>query len=410
MPTEAAMTVQSTLKPVSEAPEMPLAVDPAADVHAIIRELREQSPVARNAMGMAIGMRASQLDLIVSDATRQIETETLMLQGVTSGPIFDLRQNSILFSNGDAHRRRRQPLARTFAFKLMEGMRPRATAVASELIESRLGAGPFDFVADISAQVPARIIAGILGIPDSDLPYFQRLVGDAVETLGFFDQTRREALEASAVEFGEYVGGLLDDRRRNPRGDWLSEFAAATAEAGEMSEAEIRTDVIALILAGSDTTKNSIAMTLGLLLANPDQWRLLRDDPEGHKKGAALEGLRYEPVAFGIPRVSQSDFELDGYAIQPGQVTIFSIVSASRDPEVFSRPDAFDITRTDHPRWAFAFGGGAHRCLGEALAKVEIEETLAAVARLAPKAELVDGLPRMLNTPIRTVPEMRVSF
>ncbi len=403
-------TVSPTLKPLSAAPEMPLVVDPSADVHAIIRNIREQSPVARNAMGMAIGLRASQLDLIVSDATRQIETETLMLQNVTSGPIFDMRANSILFSNGDAHRRRRQPLARTFAFKLMEGMRPRAVSVASELIESRIGAGPFDFVADISGQVPARIIAGILGIPDSDLPYFQRLVGDAVDTLGFFDQTRRPELEASAVEFGEYVGGLLDDRRRNPRGDWLSEFAAATKETGEMSEAEIRTDVIALIVAGSDTTKNSIAMTLGLLLANPDQWKLLRDDPDGMKKGAALEGLRYEPVAFGIPRISQSEFELDGYQIQPGQVTIFSIVSASRDPEIYARPDTFDITRTDHPRWAFAFGGGAHRCLGEALAKVEIEEALAAVARLAPKAELTDGLPGMINMPIRTVPSMRVSF
>ena len=85
-------------------------------------------------------------------------------------------------------------------------------------------------------------------------------------------------------------------------------------------------------------------------------------------------------------------------------------MSASRDPEVFDRPDVFDITRTDHPRWAFAFGGGAHRCLGEALAKVEIEETLAAVARLAPDAGLVDGLPPILNMPIRTVPAMRVSF
>lgn len=399
-----------TLKPVFEAPEMPLAIEPGTDIHAVFRDLRERSPVARNAMGMAIGLRARQLDLIVSDATRQIETETLMLQGVTSGPIFDLRQNSILFSNGDAHRRRRQPLARTFAFKLMEGMRPRAAAVASELIGSRLGVGPFDFVADISAQVPARIIAGILGIPDTDLPYFQKLVADAVETLGFFDMSRRKALEDSVVEFDAYVGGLLDDRRRNPRGDWLSEFAAATKEAGEMSEAEIRTDVIGLIVAGSDTTKNSIAMTLGLLLDNPDQWRLLREDPDGMKKGAALEGLRYEPVAFGVPRISQSDFELDGYAIQPGQLTIFSIVSASRDPEVFARPDEFDIARTDHPRWAYAFGGGAHRCLGEALAKVEIEETLAAVARLAPKAELANGMPRILNMPIRTVAEMRVSF
>src|SRR5207342_417873 len=94
-------------------------------------------------------------------------------------------------------------------------------------------------------------------------------------------------LEQNSLDFNAYVGGLLEERRKAPRGDFLSEFAAATAESGELSEAEITSDVAALIVAGSDTTKNTIAMTLSLLLRHPDEWAKLVADPDGAKKGAA---------------------------------------------------------------------------------------------------------------------------
>jgi cytochrome P450 len=398
------------LRSIDDAPEIPFMLPADADLHAILRDARAQAPAVKNSMGMAVALRARQLETVLSDVTRQMETEGLLLQGISSGPLFETRSNVVLFANGDAHRRRRQPLARTFAFKLMEGMRGRAAEISAELIKPRLGAGAFDFVSEISAQVPARIIADILGIPRSDLPYFQALVEDAVTTLGFFDLSQRERLEARMTEFQDYVGSLLDDRRKTPRGDFLSDYAAATKESGELSEIEIRTGVIALIVAGSDTTKNSIAMTLALLLSHPDQWAILKADPDGMKKGAAAEGLRYEPVALGIPRFAVQDFELDGWAINAGRLVLFSIVSASRDPEVYANPDVFDIARTDHPRWHFAFGGGAHRCLGEALARVEIEEALASVAKLAPDARLEGAPPRMTNEPIRAVQPMMVRF
>lgn len=398
------------LRTLDTAPEIPLAPAPEEDLHVALRAARETAPVARNPMGMAIALRARHLDTVLSDVTRQMESEVLMLRGITEGPILDVRNNSVLFSNGEAHRRRRQPLARIFAFKLMEGLRPKAAAISRELIEPRLGAGEVDFLEDISAQVPARIIADVLGIPRSDLPLFQRLVRSAIRTLGIVDTDDRARLEAELVEFDAYVGGLLDERRKRPRGDFLSDFAAATAEAGELTEAEIRADVISLIVAGSDTTRNSIAMTLALLLSHPEEWRKLVADPDGMKKGAAEEGLRYEPVAMGIPRFAVKDFDLDGYAIPAGMLVIFSIVSACRDPEVYARPESFDISRTDHPRWHFAFGGGAHRCLGEALAKVEIEETLACVARLAPKTRLEGAFPRMAHQPVRDVDAMRVAL
>jgi cytochrome P450 len=114
------------------------------------------------------------VEQVVGSETRQLETESKILQGVFDGPIYDFIAQVMLFANGEVHQRRRQPVARTFAFKLMEAMRPKAAAIAAELIQERLGKGPFDYVQEFAAQIPARIIADILGIQRSDLPVFMQ--------------------------------------------------------------------------------------------------------------------------------------------------------------------------------------------------------------------------------------------
>jgi len=397
-------------RPLSEAPE--IAFDPGAetDPHAYLKAMREQAPLARTPMGLVIALRHRHLELITSDATRQLETETKVMQGITEGPIWDIMTTGMLFANGETHRRRRAPVARTFAFKLMEAMRPKAAELAAELVRPRIGAGPIDFVNDIAAQIPARIIADILGIPRSDLPVFMRWIADTAESLGFIDLNRRAQIERSLVEFNGYVQSLLDDRRKAPRDDFLSEYVRTTAEEGELSEAETRTQVLGLILAGSDTTRGSLCLTLAHLLRHPDQWRAFCADPDGLKKGVVAEGLRYDPIVSGIPRVALRDLDIDGYRVPAGTPIAVSLLSALRDPEVYADPDRFDIRRQDHPRWHPIFGGGAHRCLGEALAKAEMEETLAAIARLAPNTTLLGDPPRPAPGAIRQVSEMRVAF
>jgi cytochrome P450 len=347
---------------------------------------------------------------VTSDATRQLETETKVMQGITSGPIWDLSTTGMLFANGEVHARRRAPVARTFAFKLMEAMRPKAAALAAELIEPRIGAGPTDFVNEIAAQIPARIIADILGIPRSDLPVFMQWIADTAASLGFIELERREQIEKSLVEFNAYVADLLEQRRKAPREDFLTDYVRTTESEGALSEAEIRTQVLGLILAGSDTTRNSLCLILAHLLKHPEQWRAFCADPDGLKKGVVAEGLRYDPIISGIPRVALHDMEIDGYRVPAGTPIAVSILSAMRDPEVYADPDRFDITRTDHPRWHPIFGGGAHRCLGEALAKAEMEETMATIARLAPNTELIGDVPRPAPGAIRQVGAMQVAF
>jgi cytochrome P450 len=399
-----------TARPLSEAPEIDIDPSSQTDPHAYLRDLRAQSPLARTPMGIVLALRHHHLELVTSDATRQLETETKVMQGITSGPIWDLTTSGMLFADGEVHARRRTPVARTFAFKLMDAMRPKVIEVARELVEPRIGAGPIDFVGEIAAQIPARIIADILGIPRSDLPVFMRWIADTAESLGFIDVGRREQIEQSLVEFNAYVAGLLEDRRKTPREDFLTDYVQATARDGALNEAEIRTQVLGLILAGSDTTRGSLCMTLAHLLRHPAQWHAFCADPDALKKGVVNEGLRYEPIISGIPRVALADMEIDGFRVPAGTPIAVSMLSALRDPEVYAEPDAFHITRTDHPRWHPIFGGGAHRCVGEALARGEMEETLATIARLAPGTELIGDIPRLAPGAIRQVGAMQVAF
>jgi len=388
--------------------------DPQASSYDLFRDLRAKTPLVKVPMGMGnmvMALRARMVDAIVSpENTRQLETEMKLMQGVFDGPIYDFVAQVMLFANGEAHQRRRQPVARTFAFKLMEAMRPKAAAVAAEIINERLGKGPFDYLHDFAAQIPARIIADILGIPRADLPVFLKWISDTAESIGFIAVERRAQIEQSLTEFNAYVDKLLADRRANPRGDFLSDYVAATAASGDMTEGEIRAQVVGLILAGSDTTRNSMCMSLYQLLQHPAQWRDLCADPDGLKKKASEEGLRFEPVVSGIPRVTTKDLAIEGYVIPAGAILAVSILSVLRDPEVYADPDTFNIHRTDQQRWHLAFGAGAHRCAGEALARVELEETLAAIARLAPSTRIVGEPPRLNPGAIRTVDQMQVEF
>jgi cytochrome P450 family 103 len=395
-------------RPLSEAPMVDL--DQRQDAYAYVKQLREQSPIARTPMGIVLALRHRHLELVTSDATRQLETETKVMQGITSGPIWDITTSGMLFANGETHRRRRTPVAKTFAFKLMDAMRPKTRDLAAELVNERLGQGGFDFVGEFAAQIPARIIADILGIPRSDLPVFMQWIADTAASIGFIELEKRGQIEASLVAFNAYVGDLLNDRRAAPRGDFISSYVEETKTTGELNEAEIRTQVLGLILAGSDTTRGSLCMTLASLLTHPDQWRAFCADPDGLKKGVVAEGLRYQPIVSGIPRVAVADMEIDGYRIPAGTPIAVSLLSALRDPEVYADPERFDITRTDHPRWHPIFGGGAHRCVGEALAKAEMEETLATIARLAPNSALIGDPPKLEPGAIRQVSAMQVAF
>jgi cytochrome P450 len=391
-------------------PEFPIEIPKGTDIYRFVRHLRETSPLAQGPFNQVIALHHRHFELITSPGTRQWEDEFLLEQGITTGPIYESNRNGVLFANGDAHTRRRTPLARTFAFKLMDSMRPRITALVSDMVRKQLGKPSVDFLNEIAAIVPAMIIAEVLGVPESDLPVFLQFIPAAAESLAPIAPGRREPIERSLTDFQAYVQNLINIRRQKPADDFLSRLVAETDKALELTETEVREQVAALIVAGSDTTRGTLCMTLSTLLQHPEQWQAFCADPDGLKRNVVQEGLRFEPVVGGIPRIATEDLDIDGHNVPSGSILVFSVISALRDPETYANPETFNIHRTDHPKWHPIFGAGAHRCLGEALARAELEEALVAIARLAPNTKLIGAPPKLSDIGLRQVDQMRVAF
>ncbi|HBK90636.1 MAG TPA: cytochrome P450 [Parvularcula sp.] len=383
-----------------------------ADPHGIYAEARKKGDVAVNEIGIFIPLRHRHAGFVFDNSlTRQIEMEPMFLRGISEGPLFEIYRDAMLFANGETHLKRRQPMARTFAFKLMDGMRPRVAAIAAEIIMGSKGNGPINFLDDFSRAIPSRIIAEIVGAPPGDWPKFTKWVADAARGIAFFTPEELPAINDGVAKLNAYVARLLDVRRTRPREDFMTDYARVTAEEGKLTESEIRVQMAGVILAGSDTTRTGTASILSQLLQHPEQWALVCADPDRWKKAAVEEGLRFDPPVGSVGRVALKDLDIDGVMIPEGRVVSISLVSALRDPDVYPDPDRFDIRRTGLPRWNIAFGHGAHRCLGEALARAEMEEAIATIARLAPKTRIIGKPPTITgHVAIRSIDAMTVEF
>ncbi len=327
--------------------------------------------------------------------TRQIEMEGMYASGVTSGPMFDFVGKVMLFSNGDVHRRRRGPLARTFAHKLIAEKRVDVAKRCDRLIGGLKGRGEVSFLDEIAGPLPAEVIGAMLGVPETDMPQFAQHVYSAIRGLSIVSQDVRAESDTDLAHLNGLVAGLIEQRRALADGELISAYLERTS-GGDLDEAEILAQMVGLVLAGSDTTRGALTATVSWLLQDPDQWALLVEDPEKWVGGAVDEGLRYDPVIGSMGRITLERREVEGFSIPEGTLVSSSMLMALRDPEVYADPDRFDITRTDHPRLHPIFGGGPHRCLGEALARIELEEALKALARHAPDLELV-GPPARLR-------------
>jgi cytochrome P450 family 103 len=383
--------------------------------HETFRKMRPLTPVIevpKPAGSIYVALRAADLERLAMDVrTRQPETEVALARGVVDGALFDFFRNTMLFTNGADHRRRRAPLSRAFAYKLITAMRPRIRAIAHRLIDGFSRQGEVDFVEHFASLLPAYVIGEILGIAEADIPAFTRCTRAMARALGTgFSRTDVPALQAAAAELASFAKKILEERRGDPREDFFTAYIRAIDETQQLSAVEATIQIVTVILAGSDTTRGSMAIQTGLLLQHPEQWSAVCLYP-ALIPGAVAECLRYEPSVGSFPRLTLEDIEIGECIVPRNRVLSLSTLSAMRDPELYADADSFDIRRIDHPRKHPAFGFGVHRCLGEVLATAELEEGLAALAARLPDLELVDGPPAVRGAGgIRAVGEMRVRW
>ena len=274
----------------------------------------------------------------------------------------------------------RRMFARDFIVRKVNQLRPLIQQHVDDLIDAMLaGPKPANFVTSFALALPTLVISDIFGVPYTDQEMFQAVTEKIVDP----SLTRAE-IAAGVGELAKYVGGLLDAKLREPQDDMVSRLAAYVA-AGEMTREEAIGGGMVLIPAGHETTANMIAMSTILLLENPGQLDEIRpgDNPE-LTANAVEELLRYAHVPhYGRRRVALEDIAIAGRVIHRGDGVILAGNIADREPGIFAGdPDTFDIHRD--ARHHLAFGYGIHQCLGQPLARAELQIVLATLFRRIP--------------------------
>ena len=270
---------------------------------------------------------------------------------------------------GEEHRINRALVSPAFRQRLMPGLvGPLLEPVAHELIDRFVERGEADLVGDFTSRYPFIIITRLLGLPPHSEDEVRRWA------IGMLDiQNHARALEC-AGQFIAFLDPILRERRRNPGDDLLSTLAIAALDGVALTDEEIYNFLRLLFPAGADTVYLGLGSTLHALLSDTAQLELLSEDPVEHSRWAAEEGIRLNPPTAWIPRYSPSDLSWHGIPIPAGTAVYLGVMAANRDPEVFSDPDRFDVTR--RPRGVLTFGIGAHFCLGAHLARAELETAL----------------------------------
>jgi cytochrome P450 len=279
------------------------------------------------------------------------------------------------------HTRLRRLVVRAFTARRVEQLRARVAKLVDELLDAlETRPRPVDMVEHFSLPLPVAVICELLGVPATDRPKFHALS----DTLMSDAQGDPGKVEAAFGEFAAYFAGLVAAKRAKPTDDLVTALIAARDEEDRLSERELVTLGMGLLLAGHETTANQINMLLLTLLHHPEQLADLRADPDAI--AAAVEELmRFVQLGDGgvsFPRVTTEEVELSGVTLPAGVAVLPALSAANRDPAVFADPDRLDLTRTDNPH--VGFGAGVHHCLGAQLARMELQEALRGLLRRLP--------------------------
>jgi cytochrome P450 len=228
--------------------------------------------------------------------------------------------------------------------------------------------------------LPVTVICELLGVPPKDRDLFRRFTRDMAVILDLEVTPQQLGIAAGgALNFMAYLVPLFEERRRTPRADLITALVAAEEAGDRLGADELLATVVLLLVAGHETTMNLIGNGLLALLRNPDQLDLLRARPD-LIPGAVEELLRYDSPVRVTVRTALADTTLDGASVRTGEHVIARLDAANHDPAVFVSPDVLDVTRD--ARCHVAFGGGAHFCLGAALARAEAQIAFAALVVL----------------------------
>ncbi|MDX6745124.1 cytochrome P450 [Actinocorallia sp. A-T 12471] len=371
----------------------PYDVEIDADPYPVYRRLREEAPLYYNdRYDFYAVSRYDDVEAGLGDPATFISGRGAILELIKAN--IDFPPGVIIFEDPPLHTAHRRLLSGIFTPRKVLALEPKIRDFCARSLDRVAGTGRFDFVADLGAQMPMRVIGMLLGIPEADQEAIRDQVDDTLRT----EEGRPMELDLDFLA-GEAFGAYIDWRADHPSDDIMTdllnaEFEDETGTRRRLTREEILTYVTVVAGAGNETTNRLIGWAGKVLADHPGQRRALVADP-ALIPNAIEELLRFEPPAQHMARYVTRDVELHGRTVPEGSVMMFLVASANRDERRHPDGDAFDIHRAVGPQ--LTFGRGTHFCLGAALARLEgkiaIEEILkrypdweidASAAKLAP--------------------------
>jgi len=375
----------------------------ARDPHGELARARRTGEVAEGEPFPAVISHAGVRQALGDRRVRPNFNDAIARFGVTSGPFYEWMRYSPLNTDGEEHRRFRALMARTFTPRSVEALRPVLESAAHELIDGFAPRGACEFVAEFADLLPSLGLCELIGVPRADRDRF-RAWANAIG-LGFNPlelPLHLAEVDAALVELLAYAGWLLAERRREPRDDLVTRIARA-GETDGFPDEQLRGFVAGLVFAGHETTKNQLGWMVAVLAERPAVWEAVARDP-ALVPGAVEEVLRYRSTATSVIREASEPLEIAGRAFGAGEPFLVSLWSANHDERVWGEDTDLDLDaerRDPH----FAFGHGAHHCLGAALARAELREALRALTRRLTCPVVEEGAawrpPVGINGPLR---------
>ena len=368
-----------------------------ADPYEQLKELREfGKPVWHEGMQIFLAARHC-------DANDVFRNKSLGRIFTDKSPAFEwetfnwLHSDSILDSEPPKHTRLRSLVAKAFNRNKIEGMRPAVERITQQLldaIDEKVKSGEsFDLIADYAEPLPVKIIADLLGFPESEehllRPWSQSIV--KMYEVNPSEQYQIEAKKA-AGEFAEYVRNLAEHRKINPGQDLITDLAMVEENGEKLNSHELVATCVLLLNAGHEASVNAFGNGMVAALERPDQAELLRKNSRAITETALEEFMRFDAPLHLFERTATIDTELGGVKIEKGQKIAALIGSANRDSSVFEKADEMDLTRDPNPH--IGFGAGIHFCLGAPLARLEMSVSLPALWEKYPNMQLA-------GTPVR---------
>ena len=371
-------------------PKVPFVMDQQrSDRHALLREIAKDSWLARTDIGYSVLTYDAVMGILRDKRWHSATGMIAQLQGITDEAFLGRRQVSILNAEGEVHVRLRRLVAPAFSPRSADRLRPFMRETVNSLLNPFTASGKAEVVSDICEPYPIPIICELLGAPKEDWRLFSRL---ASEILLIFSENLSENMSvflAAQQELETYTKGLIEKRRSVPADDLITDLIAAEEAGDKLNTEELTMMVDAVIVGGTDTTRNQLGLALALFAEYPEQWALLGKDPSLAQR-AVEEVLRFSGAVGGTIRFASEDIEYNGVLFPKGTFMSTSMSTGNYDASVFPTPETFDITREPVGQPHLSLGAGIHYCLGASLARAELQEAFTVLSQRMLNLEL-DG-------------------